>query len=226
MRSYGFVLLSLCAASASIAQEVRAVGSFLEPAPYPGVFRDEPESDFFRILRTRHVQEAPFTLKETVDMSTVIAKGYFVDVMPGRTITNTRRESMPPIQTVLLKIQTTWVVQGDYRSAFYLEYPMHWSNLDRLNETLYRNEILFLLGPPIEFYGSYSTATLTSAEAAIELGDEQIYGLVLQSGLFTMSKSGGLTSAIDVSQDYGDIYERIQSLDELTSHIVALSQSD
>lgn len=232
MHKSAFAFFLLLGSSISAAQEVggdvsQDNNTFILPSvPPPGIFLDEPESDFFQVLRARHIQEVPYTFEETVDMATVIGRGFFVDVLPGRTIQNTRRPGIPPISTVIFKLQTTHVVKGNHQANFYIEYPMHWSNLSRLKETLYRGEVLFVLGPPPEFYAAFSVDVRTSAEAAAELGDHELYGFVLQSSLFTMSRSGDLTSAIDFSQDYGDLYSRIRSLENLATHVRDLLRSD
>src|SRR5690606_5692852 len=112
----------------------------------PEVFPKRQGTRFFEILAaTYQTTERPFSFEETVSMSSVIGRGYFADVIPGRAISHKRRPGLPPIETVLLKITASSVLKGDYRQFYYVEYPSANTMIDELRQGLYAGEILFLL---------------------------------------------------------------------------------
>ena len=57
-------------------------------APNLGTYEDGSGFRFFHILsRAFHTQARPLTFAETIAASSVVARGYFVGVIPGRSIT-------------------------------------------------------------------------------------------------------------------------------------------
>lgn len=192
----------------------------------PGWFDDSPGSEFFEILRSGvDIDYVPLTFEEVVDGASVIARGYLVDVIPGRSITHVRRPRLPAVQTVLLKIGTSTMLKGDYKTFFYVEYPGNWAKSSQLSNKLFTGELLFLLRPASSFYRSEDAEIAASTEADL-VGGIPIHSFVVGSSLFTMSEAGELTSPINISREFGDLYVNTTSLDELQSMIVGIhSQS-
>lgn len=193
------------------------------PGPPPlGLFADESGARFFGLLRNSHaLSEVPRSFEEIVAQSRAIARGYLVEILPGRSFTSKSRPAIPPLQTVFLKIQASRVIKGEAQQFYLVEYVAPWSMAWELSDELYSRELLFLLYPAVKYFVDAEITTSSEASKLL-IDDPPTYNLTLRSSLFTISENESLTSAIDISREFNALYADIPSLDELESHILNL----
>ena len=185
-----------------------------------GRYTEGPGLRFFQMLSaSTQSLDAPFSFEEIIERSPVIARGYLIQVIPRRSIADAQQPLMPAIETVLLKLGVSDELKGGRQDVYLVEYAAHSSMVSKLNEEIYRGDLLVFLQPAHSFFGEDARIAISKA-AEIELSNNQpLYSLALQSTLFTLSGSGHLTSPLDASPFFSDLYATIYSMDELASHI-------
>lgn len=113
-----------------------------------GLYMDGSGLKFFQMLRASYSSlDIPISFEEIIERSSVIARGYLIQVIPGRSITHAQQTLMPAHETVLLKIGVSDVLKGDRRDFYLVEYPAYSSIIGALNEELYRGDLLVFLQP-------------------------------------------------------------------------------
>lgn len=211
---------SFATAQEADTQSVGEGGFFSGPPPL-GFFPDGAESRFFELLRsTSHISQVPFSFEETVELSSAIARGYLIEVIPGRVFSRKRRPEGEPLQTILLKIQASYALKGNPQGVYLVQYVADESLIRELNEELYTRELLFLLAPASTFFDPADVEISTPSEAETELSNGRpVYDLTSRASLFTMSAAGKLTSPLGPVREFEDLYRNMTSLEELSSYI-------
>jgi hypothetical protein len=189
--------------------------------PVPGAYTDGPGLEFFKMLRFGQFDYAPTTFDETVEKSSVIAKGHLLDVIPGRSIGRTTAPSSPSMTTVFLKILPSKLLKGNREDYYLVEVPASQRMVSELREELYSGELLFLLLPAGNFFTNPRISVSSEAQAEWISG-KPLYMLTMHSTLFTISGIGNLASPLDVYYAFHDLYTELLSLEELESHILSI----
>lgn len=215
----------LLTATVAIAQDGETESREVEgadPRIVPGTYTDGPGLRMFQALGTAQFQEVPFTFPEAVATSTVIVKGYLVDVLHGRSIrSGAVSESSPGIRTAFLKIAPSNVLQGNREDYYLVEVPASAARIDELKVERYGGELVLLLSHAHNWFLSPEITLSPEARAEWAL-EKPLYVLTRHSLLFAMTGTGRLASPLDVSRALNDLYLNIYSLAGLESHIAAI----
>lgn len=221
-------LLSLCCLLAATA----AVGQDSEPEPrevatadsqiIPGTYTDGPGMRLFQVLGTAQFRYEPFTFAEAVETSSVIVKGYLVDVFHGRTIrSGAVSASSPGMNTAFLKIAPSNVLKGNREDYYLVEVLASAARIEELKVERYGGELVLLLSPAHNWLLSPEITLSPNARAEWALA-RPLYELTRPPLLFAMTGTGRLASPLDVSRELDDLYTNINSLAGLEAHIVAI----
>lgn len=184
-----------------------------------GAYAEGPGLRFFEILNGAvHFQHRPLTLEEAVATSTVIGKGNFAEVIPGRSVSTFLIPDDIPINTVFLKIVPSNLLRGARQDYYLVGTIAPREMLSELKVELYTGEVVFMLQPASNILQDPKIAVSAEAQAEWMYG-APLYSLTKRSTLFTISGTGNLSSPIHVDREFADLYEDVRSLDELESRI-------
>ncbi len=224
-----FVLFGLLIPSITIGQETvpdengtdTSVDGFLPgPPANPGTYTDSSGFRFFQILRfTLQARDIPATFDELVEQSSVIVRGSLSEIIPGRSIVSRAAgHGGSPLPTVFLKIVPTNVLKGSRDDYYLLETVASFESFRELQEEIYTQDLVFLLRPADNWLIEPAISLWPAAQAEFDQG-KPLYQLARRSMLFANSGTGNISSPLDPTRRYIELYTNLHSLGELEQHI-------
>lgn len=187
-----------------------------------GRYTDGTGMRFFQLLGSARFRYPPMTFDEAVETSSVIVRGYLVDILQGRAIQRSGvSPTVPALNLSFLKIVPSNVLKGDREDYYLVEVPATLEMVEELKMGRYSGELLLLLSPSHNWFDSPEITLWPDAQAEWALG-KPLYELTRPSMLFALTGTGRLASPLDASQELMDLYTNFNSLAGLEQHIVAI----